>query len=43
MLSILTDAVGGLGLDDDTKGAGSGARTPAPSPGSAHGGEFSGL
>ena len=43
MLSILTDAVGELGLDDDTKGAGSGAGPQAPSPEALHGGEFSGL
>ena len=42
MLSILTDAVGELGLDDDTKGAGSGAGPQAPSPEALHGGEFSG-
>ena len=43
MLSILTDAVGELGLDDDTKGAGGGAGPQAPSPEALQGGEFSGL
>ena len=42
MLSILTDAVGELGLDDD-KVAGGGAGPQAPSPEALQGGEFSGL
>ena len=39
MLSILTDAVGELGLDDDTKGGGGGADPRRRRP-SAQGGEF---